>query len=384
MSLLKDMIKESAAAGSTPAHAIAHVPGSLFGGGSIPTGDELTLKVPKKFKKRSGSGKMLRRLTGMNESSGLTVARVYNLTEGWLVIESLGASSGETDFSASDVISKLDNAEKKAKAGEDTTAFGMEDEDGNLVKVYVKTESAEDFEKALASMLAGEDENEDDQNSALEIAEVLFKLKDKFEIVDVEWPDIEGDEEEEQEIEGDPEAEGGDMGAEGGDDLGLDAEGTAGGDDDLGMDGDPEGMEEPVDDEADAKSALDKVIDMMKADADAKMAEAKAREAEAKAKEAEHVAKAAQARVSQEEQVLDMETYYKDKQDQEKETKQLAKMAKFKHDTARDAEANLSMESVEEKKDNDPYRYNDNEIEDDEKITHEELATLILKNLRHN
>ena len=346
MSLLKDMIKESAAGGSVAAHAIAHVPGSLFGGGDV-SGDALKLNVPKKFKKRSGSGKMLRRLMGMKLESSLAIKRVVNITEGWLVFEALGASSGETDFSASDVISKLDNAEKKAKAGEDTTAFGMEDEDGNLVKVYVKTESAEDFEKALASMLAGEDENEDDQNSALEIAEVLFKLKDKFEIVDVEWPEIEGDEEEEQEIEGDEGGEG-EMGAEGGegeggDELGLDAEGTPEGDDDLSMDGEGGDMEEPVDDEADAKSALDKVIDMMKADADAKMAEAKAREAEAKAKEAEHTAKAAQARVTQEEQVLDMETYYKDKQDQEKESKQLAKMSKFRHDQARDSETTLSM-----------------------------------------
>ena len=370
MSLLKDMIKEMAAAGSTGAHSVAGAPGSLFGGGAID---------PKKAKRQQR--KMLRRIMKMPT----------NMKESFSILEALGASSGETDFSASDVISKLDSNEKKSKAGEDTTAFGLEDEDGNLVKVYVKTDSAEDFEKALGSMLAGEYDNEDDENSALEIAEVLFKLKDKFEIVDVEWPSIEGDEEEEQEMdageEGDLEGgaggEGGDEGdlgldAEGGEeDLGLDAEGGEGGEGDLGAEEDTS--------EEDAKSALDKVIDMMKADADAKMAEAKAREAEAKAKEAEHTAKAAQARVTQEEQVLDMETYYKDKQDQEKEAKQLAKMAKFKHDKARDAEATLSMESVEDGKKNDkePWRTNDEE-EEDKELTKEELGSLIYHHLKSN
>ena len=273
MSLLRDLIKETAAASATAAHAIATTPGSLFGGGNVDP-------VKSKKRQRRKMRKMMR-FPVMGSFSSLK--------------EALGASSGETDFSPSDVISKLDHAEKKAKAGEDTTTFGLEDEDGNLVKVYVKTDSAEDFEQALASMLAGEDENEDDENSALEIAEVLFKLKDKFEIVDVEWPKIEGDEEEEQEVDAEDnmgDVEGGE-GEGGEEDLGLDAEG---GEEDLGLDaeggeelGAAEGGEEA------AKSALDKVIDMMKADAEAKEAEARAKEAEAKAKEAEYAAKAAEA-----------------------------------------------------------------------------------------
>ena len=34
-----------------------------------------------------------------------------------------------------------------------------------------------------------------------EIAEILFKLKDHFDIIDVDWPNIEEDEEEKQELE---------------------------------------------------------------------------------------------------------------------------------------------------------------------------------------
>ena len=428
MSLLKQMVKEMAAAGATAAHSIAAVPGGLFGGGVVDA------SKAKKRNKRTRNRKMIRRV----------------MSESGVIYENLGANSGENDFSSSDVVSKLDAAEKRAKSGDDTTAFGMEDEDGNLVKVYVKTESAEDFEKALAAMLAGEDDNEDNVNTALEIAEVLFKLKDKFEIVDVEWPTIEGDEEEEQEMEGgDAEGgdmEGGDMDAEGGD---MDAEGGEGDDLDLGDEGDGEGDAEGdmEADDNDAKSALDKVIDMMKADAEAKKAEAEAKTAEAKAKEADAVARASQAKVTQEEQILDMESHYKDKSDQQKEAKQLAKLAQYQHEKVKDAETTLSMESVEkegrvkcpdcngkgmkkyshegemewdhcrtcdgektiskreadeirkshsevdpmfekanknDKVDNDPYKYNDGEDEEDKEITTDELATLILKNLRHN
>ena len=81
-----------------------------------------------------------------------------------------------------------------------------------------------------------------------------------------------------------------------------------------------------------------------------------------------------------------METYYKDKQDQEKEAKQLAKMAKFKHDKARDAEATLSMESVEDdgkKNDKEPWRTNDEE-EEDKELTKEELGSLIYHHLKSN
>ena len=246
MSLLKQMVNEIAAGGSTGAHSVAGVPGSLFGGGVVDGRS-------KNQKKRDTAGNLIRRIVYM---------------AGWiLVYENLGAIAVETDFSSSDVVSKLDDAEKRAKAGDDTTAFGMEDDQGNLVKVYVKTDSADDFEQALASMLAGEDENDDEENSALEIAEVLFKLKDKFEIVDVVWPEIEGDEEEEQEMEGGAE---GDMGGEGdmGDEMGGEGD-LEGGDLEGGDLGDEEGGDMTAG-EDDAKSALDKVIDMMKADAEAK------------------------------------------------------------------------------------------------------------------
>lgn len=352
MSLLKQVIEEMAAGGSTGAGAIAAVPGGLFKGGAI-------YNPYKKWNKGKKKGKMLRRVDVL----GTVSKGVY---------ESLGLSTDETNFNPADVISKLDAAEKKVRAEEDTVSFGLEDEDGNLVRVYVRADQAREFENALAGLLGQADENDDDVNTSLEIAEVLFDLKNKFEIVDVDWGQIPADEEEEQEVEG---GEEGDMTAdmqapegEMGDEMGGEEMGMAGPD----MGGEDEAM----------KSTLQQVIDMLKANAEAQKAEADARKAEANAKEAEYVAKASEAKIKQEEQVLDMEAYYKKKQDAEKEAKRLAKLAKFRHDQAADAESELTssqFESVEE--DGEFWR---EEEEEDETLTPEELANMIFYHLRAN
>jgi hypothetical protein len=65
----------------------------------------------------------------------------------------------------------------------DTVTFGLETDDGRIVKVYVKAEQADDFEKALADMLGRVDVIED----------ALNELSSEFEIVDVDWPDDEQD-----------------------------------------------------------------------------------------------------------------------------------------------------------------------------------------------
>jgi hypothetical protein len=338
MSLLQDLVNEMSAAGATGAGSVASAPGSLFGGGTI------DLKAARK-KQRI----MMRRI-------GFSAIR-----------EALGVDLGKTKFDASDVISKLDAAQKKSKVGKGTTAFGMEDEDGQLVKVYVKSEQAEDFELTLSAMLAGEDE-EEDGNTSVEIAEVLFKLKDKFEIVDVEWPTIKGDEEEEQEVEGGeedmtatdqaPEGEGGEVGGD--------------------LEGEPAGNDT-------AASALAQVIDAMKADSRAKEAEARAREAEANAEEAKYAAQSAESKIRQEEAILDMETYNKQKGDQSKESKQLAALAKYKHDINKDrgsdkftAESNRNEPSEEDEEESDE----DGECTDDNAISQDELAKLIFTHLR--
>jgi hypothetical protein len=335
MSLLQDMLKEMAADGAVGAHAVAAAPGSLFGGGA----------VRRKKKKKVKEAYRL----DPSEVAMPTNRNVWN----WRVIgEMMEMGKGqreETAFDPADVLSKLDAAETRVKAEDDTVPFGLEDEDGNLVKVYVRAEQADEFESTLAAMLAGEDVDEDEDGYAesAEIAEILFELKDKFDIVDVEWPQIEGDEEEEQALEGGDEEMGGE-----GEDSFMDA---IGGDEEMGGEGDMEGLEDmegegdlegdmEMEPEGGAESALQQVIDMMKADAEARKAESEARAEEAKARTAEANANAAGHKVKQEEQVLDMETYNEQKKTEEEEAKQLAKLAKWKHDQAQSAETKMAEE----------------------------------------
>lgn len=358
MSLLKELINETAAGGATGAGAVAAAPGSLFAGGVV------------KGRKTKKLNKIMR-LSAEEINKTIKARNTFK----WHVIKEMIDDDSET-FDAADVFSKLDAAQKRSENEQDTVAFGLEDEDGTIIKVYVNAHDAEEFEDALAMTLSAEDENGDYESSPKEIAEVLFLLKDKFEIVDVVWPEIEGDEE--QEMQGDDAGmEGEDPGMESDDaNMDVDVDVDAEGDIEMGSEGDDLEME-PDDD---AKSALQQVIDVLKADAEAKKAEAEAKEAEAEAKEAEYNAQAAAAKVSQEEQVLDMEAYYKDKKNQDDEAKRLAKLAKYQHDKASDAEAQISYEDEE---DTDPYMDMPPKKED-ETMTKDELMTLILKYLQAN
>ena len=380
MSLLKNLI-EDMAAGATGAHGIA------TGGGHETVADY----------KRNGRKKRRIQKEGTLFSGGIVngakrnvLKRVINMESvkskiGFLnrsFLESLGVDHGKNDFDASDVLSKIDAAQQRENLNDDTTAFGLEDDEGNLVKVYVKTDQAEEFEDTLASMLAGQlaDNGDPDGENveAKEIAEIIYELKDKFDIVDVEWPGVETDEEEEQEVV-DPAQAGGAPGAAGGEAGAMDAGAEGGAEGDLGLE-DPEGGDElgledgegDMEADDDAKSALQAVIDVMKADAEAKMADANAREAEARAKEAEYSAQGAAHKVKREEQVYDMEAAEKDEKSRKKEGEQQAKLARFQHGKAQDAEAQLSFESVED------------DVEDgSEEISLTELTNLIFKNLRH-
>jgi hypothetical protein len=93
-----------------------------------------------------------------------------------------------------DTIAKLDRSAKFDEI--DTVTFGLETDDNKIVKVYVKAEQAEDFERELSDKLGEIDD----------IEEVLNALAKDFEIVDVEWPD--GEDEEDENSEETPEGDG--------------------------------------------------------------------------------------------------------------------------------------------------------------------------------
>jgi hypothetical protein len=336
MSLLKDVvskIKEDAAAGSTGAGSIAGVRGPVFGSKKKTKMIRRAIPAYESANRFVKYSKTITKEGTLNKGGILNLAKVRQNGQSQLQYAMSLISediTGATDFDVADVLSKLEAAEKKAKVEKDTVTFGLENEDGGIVRVYVRKDQADEFEQALSQMLAGSDNNKDNENTSMEIAEVLFKLKDRYDIVDVDWGDIEEDEEQEQTIGGEPGAEGqppaeGQPGAEGGENPIDQAAGAEGGE----LPGAEGGGGEEQ-----AKSALDSVIDLMKADAKAKQAEADARAAEARAKEAEWTAKASSIKVKQEEKILDMETHEKEIKKQDKEAKTLARLAKHEHDKA--------------------------------------------------
>ena len=230
------------------------------------------------------------------------------------------------DFDQTQVIGKLKSLEQKTKVDRDhSVTFGLEDENGNIVRVTVQAEQADEFEKALGAYLAGDDELEGEEGKMPEIAEILFKLRKHFNILDVKWPEVEEDQEQTTGVEGQPQP-----GAEG--QPGAEQPGKEGGEEDLGdMLGDETGGEDK-----EVKSLLQQVIDMMKADAEARKAEAEARKEEAKNKAGVAVGKQEQAKVKHEEEILDMEEYEKKQKEEDSEAKKLAKLAKWKHDIAKE------------------------------------------------
>lgn len=230
-----------------------------------------------------------------------------------------GSTDKENNFDSSEVISKLKALEDKESADyRDTATFGLVDSNGAIVRVTVPNDQQQGFEQDLQHFLGDRDESE----PAPEIAEILFKLKDRYTIINVEWPNVEEDAEESQELL--------DQGGEGQAGEGMPgAEGE-------GMPGAEEaplpGPEAGGSDTGQVQDLLTQVIDMMKADAEARKAEAQAREAEAKTKQAGAARDQAMARVKQEEQFLDMDTYTKNQKEKDKEAKRLAQLAKWKHD----------------------------------------------------
>ena len=229
--------------------------------------------------------------------------------------------TGENTFDPTEVIAKLKSLENKESTDRrDTTTFGLEDDRGHLVRVTVRNDQAAAFEAALQAMLNDADQKMDERTDMPELAELLFKLKDRFDIVDVEFPEVSEDEEQETELAGQETT--GETPAPGEGDLGAMVGGEEGG---LGGELGGGGTEE-------VKGLLTQVIDMMKADAEARKAEAHAKAAEAKQREAELGAEEAMTRVRQEEQYLDMEAYEKQKKEEDKEAKRLAQLARWKHE----------------------------------------------------
>ena len=277
-------------------------------------------------------------------------------------------------YDLSDVVSQLKGLENSDVKHENTVTYGVEDDNGNIMKISVKKDQAKDFEYRLATeMDQAKNDNLSGKTGKTSLAELLYNLKDEFNIVDVEFPKIpkdviynadkatkapagnagaqmgENDDVDDmnpdQGMEGDQDLEGGE-GGEGFDENGEPL--TAGGQGGEGLEGGeegkmgeedleaPEGDDESVEDfgEENAgsspESILNAVMQMLKSQADAEKAKADAAAEESRARQAEYAYKTAQSTVAHEEEFAQMEVEADQQKQKEKDAKRLADLAKAK------------------------------------------------------
>ena len=286
-------------------------------------------------------------------------------------------------FDMQDVMSRLSGLESDGRAGDATVSFGIEDDDGNLMKVTVRSDQAEEFEEALANELADAARRKEvtGEKTSISMAELLLKLNDEFDIVDASFPtiptdgvynadkvqygvadtgaeqlggdegldafpdDMSGGDPMAGGMEGDP--MGGGAGGMEGDPMGAEGDPMAGGmeGDPMGDEGDMEGDEfaddgsvedfpEEVESVNPEQNTLTAILDMLKAEAETRKAEADARAEEARAKQAEFTAMATKNAVAQEEEVARMEAEIEARKGKEKDAKRISDLARYRVSTA--------------------------------------------------
>jgi len=91
-----------------------------------------------------------------------------------LMRNTINSSGSVTGSDVADYIERAEELNDEV----DTVPFGLETDDGKIVKVYVNAEQADKFEEAMKQMLGLEDD----------IEEAINRLTTDFDIVDVVWP----------------------------------------------------------------------------------------------------------------------------------------------------------------------------------------------------
>lgn len=261
------------------------------------------------------------------------------------------------NVSLDQIYSKLGGVQNQSRMHEDNTqTYGVEDDDGNLMKITVRGDQQEEFESALAQELAEVEEYKMTGRSGhggnVSMAEVLYNLKQNFDIVNVEFPEIPKDKVYNADKVSEPdEADTNTLPPEDNqppdDDLegeeGFDDSGEETGEEDLeDVDfGDEEDGEESPEDEEDVgmdfgeeendeESMLKKIIGMLSSEAEARRAQYEAEAEKSRALQAKYSMKAAQEEMENHEELARMEQEMEQQKEKEKEAKKLADLAKFK------------------------------------------------------
>ena len=155
-----EFLREDAAAGAISTGSVAGARGSLF-------------------------GSVVSRKPLNNTKIGVIK---YKKLANWNGYKKIHEADNASSFSAIDVISKLNAAEKHNDMQKDAVVYGIESDDGSITKVYIAKDQDTEFKRALDSYLQ-------DVHDKKDIAEILFNLRNTFNILHVEWPPIPEDEE---------------------------------------------------------------------------------------------------------------------------------------------------------------------------------------------
>lgn len=229
----------------------------------------------------------------------------------------------------SSIVARLNSAKHRGDTDRPYVTFGLEDQRGNTIRVKVAADQAHEFEQALAQTL------EDDDNDPRDIGEVIYDFKDRFDILGVEWPRDsleEADEESEEPAE------------EPADEVEDELPPTEDEVDELPPIGEP--VAPPADSSnKELNTTLLAIVDMLKAEIEAKKAEARAREKEAEALQAKYATEIAQNKVKAEQDILDMEAWNKKNSAEQKEARKLAMLAKYRYEKAQSDEEDRELDS---------------------------------------
>jgi hypothetical protein len=346
---MKHKVNETAAAGSVGAHAIAVAPSRVGA-----------------TKKRDFKSFLVSFYDGLGNKLRMHPVNLYKLEPNKKVKV---VSSVNENFNLDSVLAQLSNFENKTNATEeDVVSYGVEDDKGNLMKVTILNTQAEDFEAYISAYLS---ELKNFENSGVDLedislAELLYKLKDLFDIRDVEFPNISedvvynadevsdsvedlqqadefgdedmgefGDEEFGDEDMGEFGDEGFDEGEFEGEDFGDEELG----DEEFGEEGfeDDESVEdfEEFEDESDTQSLLNSIIDMLKTQAEEQKARYEADAERYRADQAEFSARAAEAKLADAEEMIAMQAEKDKQKQQEKEAKKHADLATYRYKRSR-------------------------------------------------
>lgn len=228
----------------------------------------------------------------------------------------------------------LRNKQRDSELQNTTDVFALEDNDGAIVKVYVKKDQSKEFKQAIETSLA------DAEESPKEVAEILFDLHKEFDIVSVDWGDGAIPEDEEAAVTDSIDAEA--KGFPDNDELddveasqvGTPDQASAAGDlpPDVGADvGTPD-----IDGAVDQTKMFNQIISLLQAQADAQRAQADAAKAKADVEAAEAAGKAAAQYSAHQEEVMDMDNYNKSQQEKRRENQIQAKLIRYRHDLRKD------------------------------------------------